>query len=39
MKLDFEIQATLRVDPSPEVAFVTVLKLTTGEATIKRANE
>ncbi len=39
MKLDFEIQATLRVDPSPEVAFVTVLKLTTGEATIRRANE
>ncbi len=39
LKLDFEIQATLRVDPSPEVAFVTVLKLTTGEATIQRANQ
>ncbi len=38
MKLDFEIQATLRVDPSPEVAFVTVLKLTTGETTIQKAN-
>jgi type VI secretion system protein ImpF len=38
LKLDFEIQATLRVDPSPEVAFVTVLKLTTGETTIQRAN-
>jgi type VI secretion system protein ImpF len=36
MKLDFEIQAKLRVDPSPEVAFVTVLKLTTGETTIQR---
>ncbi len=38
MKLDFEIQAKLRVDPSPEVSFVTVLKLTTGETTIQRAN-
>jgi type VI secretion system protein ImpF len=38
LKLDFEIQATLRVDPSPEVAFVTVLKLTTGETTIQKAN-
>jgi type VI secretion system protein ImpF len=38
LKLDFEIQATLRVDPSPEVSFVTVLKLTTGEASIERTN-
>jgi type VI secretion system protein ImpF len=38
MKLDFEIQAKLRVDPSPEVAFVTVLKLTTGETTIQKSS-
>jgi type VI secretion system protein ImpF len=37
LRLDFEIRATLRLDPSPEVAFVTLLKLTTGEATIERA--
>jgi type VI secretion system protein ImpF len=37
MRLDFEIQAKLRVDPSPEVAFVTVLKLTTGETTIRKS--
>lgn len=37
LRLDFEIRATLRLDPSPEVAFVTLLKLTTGEATIQRA--
>lgn len=37
LTLDFEIRATLRLDPSPEVAFVTLLKLTTGEATIQRA--
>ena len=37
LRLEFEIRATLRLDPSPEVAFVTLLKLTTGEATIQRA--
>jgi type VI secretion system protein ImpF len=37
LRLDFEIRATLRLDPAPEVAFVTLLKLTTGEATIERA--
>jgi len=36
LRLDFEIRATLRLEPSPEVAFVTLLKLTTGEATIQR---
>ncbi|MHB1559326.1 MAG: type VI secretion system baseplate subunit TssE [Isosphaeraceae bacterium] len=36
LTMDFEIRATLRLDPSPEVAFVTLLKLTTGEATIQR---
>jgi type VI secretion system protein ImpF len=36
LQLDFKIRATLRVEPSPEVAFVTLLKLTTGEATIRR---
>ncbi len=35
--MSFEIRATLRLDPSPEVAFVTLLKLTTGETTVQRA--
>jgi type VI secretion system protein ImpF len=35
--LHFEINARLRVDPSPEVAYLTVLKLTTGQATIERS--
>jgi type VI secretion system protein ImpF len=35
MRLDFQIQATLRVEPSPEVAFVTILKLSTGEASVQ----
>jgi type VI secretion system protein ImpF len=37
LRLDFEIRAMLRLEPAPEVAFVTLLKLTTGEATIERA--
>jgi type VI secretion system protein ImpF len=37
-RLKFEIHATLRVDPSPEVAFVTILKLSTGETSIQQAN-
>jgi len=36
MKLEFEIHAILRVDPSPEVTFLTVLKLTTGETTLQK---
>jgi type VI secretion system protein ImpF len=36
LRLEFQIQATLRVDPSPEVAFMTVLKLTTGETSIQQ---
>jgi type VI secretion system protein ImpF len=36
MKLEFEIRAVLRVDPAPEVTFLTVLKLSTGEATIQK---
>jgi type VI secretion system protein ImpF len=36
LRLEFEIQATLCVDPSPDVAFITVLKLTTGETSIQR---
>jgi type VI secretion system protein ImpF len=39
MRLEFEIQATLCVDPSPEVAFITVLKLTTGETSIQRVGD
>ncbi|WP_165230987.1 type VI secretion system baseplate subunit TssE [Aquisphaera insulae] len=38
LKLKFQIQATLRVEPSPDVAFVTVLKLSTGEASIQRVD-
>jgi type VI secretion system protein ImpF len=38
MRLEFQIQATLKVDPAPEVAFVTVLKLSTGEAAIRQVN-
>jgi type VI secretion system protein ImpF len=37
LRLDFEIRATLRLEPAPEVTFVTLLKLTTGEATVERA--
>ena len=33
----FHIQARLNVDPSPEVGFETVLELTTGHASVKRA--
>jgi type VI secretion system protein ImpF len=36
LRVEFEIHATLRVDPAPEVAFITVLKLTTGETSIQR---
>jgi type VI secretion system protein ImpF len=35
LKLEFEIHAALHVDPSPEVAFITVLKLTTGETSVQ----
>ena len=38
MKLKFQIHAILRVDPSPEVAFVTILKLSTGETSIQRTD-
>ena len=37
-KLKFEIHATMRVDPSPEVSFVTILKLATGETSIQLAD-
>ncbi len=39
LRLEFEINATLRVDPSPDVAFITVLKLTTGETSIQRIGD
>jgi type VI secretion system protein ImpF len=39
LKLEFQVHATLRVDPAPEVAFLTVLKLTTGEASIRQVEE
>jgi type VI secretion system protein ImpF len=39
LKLEFQIHATLRVEPSPEVAFVTVLKLTTGETSVRQVSE
>lgn len=38
LKLKFQIQANLRVDPSPEVAFVTILKLSTGETSIQQVD-
>jgi type VI secretion system protein ImpF len=37
LKLQFEINGTLRMEPSPDVAFLTVLKLTTGETSIHHA--
>jgi type VI secretion system protein ImpF len=39
LKLEFQIHATLKVDPAPEVSFVTVLELTTGETSIRQAEE
>jgi type VI secretion system protein ImpF len=38
LKLEFQIHATLNMDPSPEVSFVTVLKLSTGETTIQQGD-
>jgi type VI secretion system protein ImpF len=38
LRLEFQINATLRIDPSPDVSFVTLLKLTTGETSIQQAN-
>jgi type VI secretion system protein ImpF len=34
LRLKLQISARLRVDPYPDVAFVTILKLTTGQATV-----
>jgi type VI secretion system protein ImpF len=39
LRVEFEIHATLRIDPSPDVAFITVLKLTTGETSIQRIGD
>ena len=38
LRLEFEIHATLHMDPAPEVSFVTVLKLSTGEASIRQSD-
>jgi type VI secretion system protein ImpF len=38
-RLEFQIQATLQVEPSPEVAFVTIMKLATGETSIQPADQ
>jgi type VI secretion system protein ImpF len=35
LKLELQITAKLRVEPSPEVSFVTVLELTTGQASVQ----
>jgi type VI secretion system protein ImpF len=35
----FRVEAKLNVDPSPEVAFDTILELTTGHSRITRADE
>jgi type VI secretion system protein ImpF len=37
MRLEFRIQGTLRMEPSPDVSFVTVLKLATGETAVQQA--
>jgi type VI secretion system protein ImpF len=37
-KLKFQIDAKLHVDPSPEVSFVTILKLSTGETSIQQTD-
>ena len=34
----FRVEARLRVEPSPEVAFDTILELTTGHSSITRAD-
>jgi type VI secretion system protein ImpF len=39
LRLEFQIHGTLHMDPAPEVSFVTVLKLSTGEASIQAAND
>jgi predicted component of type VI protein secretion system len=38
LRLEFQIQATLRMDPSPDISFVTLLKLTTGETTVQQGS-
>jgi type VI secretion system protein ImpF len=35
LKLELQITAKLRVEPAPEVSFVTVLELTTGQASVQ----
>ena len=35
----FRIEARMRVDPAPEVAFDTILELTTGRSTISRSDQ
>jgi type VI secretion system protein ImpF len=35
----FHIEARMRVDPAPEVAFDTILELTTGRSTISRSDK
>lgn len=39
LRLEFQIHGTLHMDPAPEVSFVTVLKLSTGEASIQATSE
>lgn len=36
-RVKFQIQGRLKVEPSPEVAFETVLELTTGHSSVKRS--
>lgn len=36
-KVKFHLEATLAVDPAPEVSFDTILELTTGHSTVTRA--
>jgi hypothetical protein len=39
LKLEFQITAKLCVEPSPEVSFVTVLQLTTGQALVQASGD
>jgi type VI secretion system protein ImpF len=39
LRMEFQITAKLCIDPSPEVSFVTVLQLTTGQASVRPGGE
>ena len=39
LRLEFQITAKLCIEPAPEVSFVTVLQLTTGQASVRPGGE